>query len=201
MASGFPRRLILDFVGEYIGAVKGATETYTLLETVDALRKARRRGPTWTVTACLDPDDVPELLTALAPVGVASDYGFSRAVGGLVIECGEVDLIAPNQGTISPEVRTVFQRGRHHSISILVATQRPASVNRIVTSQADVICAFRQHEPRDADYLGEVMRAEAPDIVRTLPQFHYLRYLVNFGLLETVNGAGQVVREHVTAAV
>jgi hypothetical protein len=170
-----------------------------LHETVAALRSASSSGARWTVVCGIDPGDVPELLAAIAPVGGKTDRGFSRRVGGLVIECGEIDVIAPNNGTIAPEVRNVFQRGRHHQLSALVAVQRPASVNRIVTSQADVLCAFRQHEPRDADYLGEIMSPRAPEIVRSLPPRNYLRYMVNYGTLETVNEKGQVIREHVTA--
>lgn len=199
LALQFPRRLILDFVGEYIGRLPGAREAHSLRDVVKALQRVRK-SPRWTVTACMDPADVPDLLNAIAPIGAATAYGFSRAVGGLVIECGEIDVIAPNSG-MSPEARNIFQRGRHHSLSILAAVQRPSSANRIVTSQADLICAFRQHEPRDADYLGEIMHSGAPEIIRSLPPRFYLRYLVNYGLLETVNDAGQVVREHVAESV
>lgn len=199
LAESFPRRLVFDFIGEHAGRINGAREAFTLGDAVSALRAARSNGNRWTVLCVLDPKDIPELLSVIAPIGRNTERGFSRAVGGLVIECGEIDVIAPNNGQIAPEVRNVFQRGRHHSLSALVAVQRPASVNRIVTSQADVLCAFRQHEPRDADYLGEIMSARAPEIVRNLQPRNYLRYLVNFGSLETINENGQVIREHVTA--
>jgi hypothetical protein len=196
LARKFPRRLIFDFIGEHSGRIAGAREAFTLGEAVGALRAARSSGNQWTVNCVLDPSDVPELLSVLAPMGGRTEKGFSRAVGGLVIECGEVDVIAPNNGQIAPEVRNIFQRGRHHAISALVAVQRPASANRIVTSQADVLVAFRQHEPRDADYLGEIMSAKAPEIVRQLKPYNYVRYLVNFGTLQTINEKGEAIATH-----
>lgn len=196
LAERFPRRLVLDFIGEHAGGIANARTAFSLAETIAYLRTGRSSGPRWTVVAVIDPSDVPELLAVIAPVGGQTERGFARAVGGMVIECGEIDVIAPNNAQMSVEVRNIFQRGRHHSLSVLVAVQRPASVNRIVTSQADIICAFRQHEPRDADYLSDIMGPQAPEIVRTLRPRNYLRYLVNFGALETINEHGQVVREY-----
>lgn len=195
LAEHFPRRLILDFIGEHSGRIRGAAEAYTMAEAVDALRKVRHSSR-WTIVCGMEPTHVPELLGLIAPVGGRNLRGYSRAVGGLVLECGEIDVIAPNNGQISPEVRNVFQRGRHHMLSALVAVQRPANANRIVTSQADMLCAFRQHEPRDADYLGEIMSARAPEIVRSLPPRNYLRYLVNYGTLQTINEHGEIAATH-----
>jgi hypothetical protein len=201
LGAKFPRRLILDFVGEFTGKIPGARETFTLVDTVDALRRARRKGPRWIVTASIDPPDVPELLAAIAPTGAATDYGFSRAVGGMVLECGEIDMIAPNPGKLPAEVRNIYARSRHHSLSILAAARRPGEVHRIVTAWVDLLCAFQQDEPRDADYLARRMGAEAPDLIRALGERSYLRYFPNYHRLETVNEDGKVVQVHTGAAV
>lgn len=192
MAMRFPRRIVFDFVGEYEGRYKTPT-AFTLDEAVGQLMKARKQADKWTVVCTLDIPDVVRLLAALM-----GRNSWARAAGGIVIQCGEVDVIAPNNGSISQEVRHVFQRGRHFGVSALVATQRPRDVHRVVTAQSDIICAFRQHEPRDADYLGEVMRSDAVPLLRDLKQYEYLRYYPNFGKLEIVDKDG-AIRETASA--
>lgn len=147
----------------------------------------------WTVVTCIEPDDVAKLCGALAPVGSLGG-GYSRAVGGVMFECGEVDTIAPNNAGIRPEVRNIFQRGRHYRISVLCATQRPRDVHRVVTSQADALWLFRQHELRDLEYIAQVTSQPVKDLVRELPQYSHVRYLPNVGTCEIVDRDGKVTR-------
>lgn len=196
LASKFPRRIIFDFIGEYDAAIseRGFFGGESVAECVDLLKHAHKTRTGWTVCAMLTPEQVPELLGAI----MHKQNPFSRAVGGVVVQCGEVDLIAPNHAGISTEVRNVFQRGRHFDVSALVATQRPRDVHRVVTSQSDILCAFRQHEPRDADFLGDIMRSDATPLVKTLGRFEYVRYMVNYGRLDIVSADGSV-RETIPA--
>lgn len=195
MASHFPRRLVLDFIGEYQDRIPGARYAWDLPETVDALRSAARAGAKWTVVTSMDERHVPELVTALMPTGRLSHSGFSRAVGGMALECGEVDLIAPNNAGISDEVKSLWKRGRHHWLSLLTATQRAAETHRIVTSMSDVVCSFRQHEPRDIAYLSSVLAAPGVDVASELvklPRYWHLRKWIHTGRLELVDPAGVV---------
>lgn len=192
-AQRFPRRLVLDFMGEHTGRIAGARECYDLRDTVAALSVAARQSDRWTVLSFMDERFVPDLFRVLAPTGRDAARGFSRTVGGLVVECGEVDLIAPNSGAISDGVKSLYKRGRHAAISILGATQRASECHRIVTSQSTVICAFRQHEPRDVATLAQVMGSRAGDMLPTLAPRHYLRYWPAFGTLELVDPFGKCV--------
>lgn len=71
----------------------------------------------------------------------------------LVID--EIHLFAsPN--SISKNFSNIFAVGRHSSLSITCATQRPYKVNPIVRSQADIVTTFRQTEPRDLQLLKEI---------------------------------------------
>lgn len=194
LAKRFPRRIVFDFIGEYADKIPNAYEATTLQESVKALLDARAGGNVWTVLCNVEPEEVPKILAALAPNNGKPESSFARAVGGVVIECGEVDLIAPNSQKCPREVKNIFQRGRHYGISALVATQRPRDVHRVVTSQSDMIAAFRQHEPRDAEYLGNVMRSDAVELLQGLRPRNYLRYLVNYGRLEIVNENGQTIK-------
>lgn len=195
LARHFPRRLVLDFLGEHEGRIPGARYAWNLGETVDALRAAHRSGTRWTVVSGMDEKDVPALAAALTPSGRLSRAGFSRAVGGMVLECGEIDLIAPNNSGIAQEVKSWWKRGRHHWLSLLTATQRAAETHRIITAMSDAIVSFRQHEPRDIAYLADVMAAPGVDVAAELvrlPRYHYLRKWVQLGRLELVDATGRV---------
>lgn len=195
VARHFPRRLVLDFLGEHDGRIPGARYAWDLPETVDALRAAAKAGERWTVVSGMDERDVPALVSALMPSGRLSRAGFSRAVGGMMLECGEVDLIAPNHSGISDEVKSLWKRGRHHWLSLLTATQRAAETHRIITSMSDAVCSFRQHEPRDIAYLASVMASPGVDVaaeLAKLPRYWYLRKWVQLGRLELVDPAGRV---------
>jgi hypothetical protein len=191
-AAKFSRRIVLDPNCEFLGAYSGARECHTLAQTIDALDdlSGERR---WTVVTCIDPEQVPRLCRVLAPVGGMG--GYARAVGGLLVECGEVDVIAPNHAGISAEVRNLFQRGRHYRVSVVCATQRPRDVHRVVTAQADAVCAFRQHEPRDLDYLAQCTSVAIAARVRTLDQYWHIQYLPNHGAAFAVNPRGVAVEK------
>lgn len=190
LAQPFPRRLILDFLGEYEGVIRGAREAWDIADTVDALRDVAR-SPRWTVVSSMDESEVPALLEALAPARHGGALGFSRAVGGMLLQSDEIDTVLPNGGGAT-EARNIFKRGRHHGLSILCGTQRPAETARIVTSQSDIICSFRQHEPRDVAYLSGVMGGShvAPLLYSLADRWH-LRYWVNTGALELVDPDGR----------
>lgn len=192
-ARHFPRRLILDFTGEH-RREPGARFAWTLSETVTALQAARAAGRRWTVVAALAPADVPRLLPALMPVGRDTERGFSLAVGGMVIECGEVNEIAPNHNGIAAPVSSLFMLGRHHRLSILCAARRTTEMHNNVTSQADIICAFRQHQEADVKRIGELMGDRAVAALRQLAVHEHLRYYVDTGRLDRVRANGQAER-------
>jgi hypothetical protein len=190
MARGFPRRIVADFIGEYHGKIEGAKYVHSIAEAVDALQLLRKGGSMkWTVVCVMQPEEILQLLGVLAPIGKRPETSFSYAVGGVVLQCGEIQLIAPNQG-LSPAMANIIAMGRHYRVSILGAARRPREVNRNLTSQSDALLAFRQHEPRDADYLGDVMRSDVPQYLRQLRPFHHLRFLPNFGALDLVGPDG-----------
>lgn len=192
LAQKFPRRLVLDFLGEHEGAIPGAVEAWTFGDTLSALQRVQKL-PRWTVVSSMDERYVPQLLEVLAPSFRGGAPGYSKSVGGMVLELGECDTVWPNGGS-SPEARGVVKRGRHHWLSILAATQRPAETDRIITSQADIICSFRQHEPRDLAYLSAVMGgSRVAPLLTTLQPYHFLRYWVGTGALERVAPDGSSV--------
>lgn len=173
----FPRVLTYDPVAETRGA-PGVVATYDAAGCVDALRKVAREGrQRWRVSLCGEPDDFVAVLRVLAPASMATDDGFARAVGGVCVEIPELDTIAPNSSGISEHVRHIFQRGRHFRVSVLADTQAPALVNRVATSQADMLFIFAQHEPRHIAYIGDVVSQPVAQLVRRLPKYWHIRYV------------------------
>lgn len=57
----------------------------------------------------------------------------------------------------------LINRGRHWGINLVALSTRPAKLPIDYRAQATDVIAFRQHEPRDIDYLREIMgdKAEA----------------------------------------
>lgn len=189
----FPRRIVLDPLGEYLDT-PDASVCGTLNETIDAMEaNLLARSRRWTIVTCIDAHEVAQLCAALAPVGTLGG-GYSRAAGGVLVQSDEIDTIAPNNAGIAPEVRNLFQRGRHYRVSVLAATQRPRDVHRVVTSQADALWVFRQHELRDLEYISRVTSESVASVVRELPEYAHVRYLPNKGLCEVVDKNGRTVR-------
>lgn len=195
MSALFPRRIIFDFIGEFRNRVEGARYVRSLKEAVDILQSERKRNTRWVVVCMMTPAEAVRLCSVLAPIGKEPENSFAYACGGVAIECGEVQLIAPNNQSLPDPIANLIAMGRHYRVSLLCAARRPREVSRMLTSQSDALLAFRQHEPRDAEYLGEVMRSDVPTYLRQLAPFNYLRYLPNFGTLEIVDelGVGKLI--------
>lgn len=193
-ARRFPRRLVLDFTGEHQRDVPAALVAWSLADCLRILRHVAKH-PRWTMVAELHPSDVPQLLAAIVPM--AQRAGYSQAVGGMAIECGELNEIAPNHAGMTREVAAMFSRGRHHWLSVLAAARTSTEINKLCTSQADVVCAFRQHQKGDVVRIGELMGERAMVAVRQLQQYEYLRYFVDHGRLELVhaNGSADLIPE------
>ncbi len=174
-ASRFPRRLILDTSAEFYGKYPGAYECLTYRATLDALEDAAPRS-SWIVVACLLPKESAKIFGILSPLRnpVA---GYSVAVGGVMVECGEVDTVMPNHKGISAEAANIIHRGRHSLVSLAVGSRRPADVNRLLTSQADVVACFQQYERNDIEYLASVVGENNAAMLSALPDYHHLQYL------------------------
>ena len=157
------RLLVVDQTGEW-DAVRGVRTAHGLGAVADALARVAY-APRWCVAAQLDAEDMPALAALLLPAGRPRD-GYAAAVGGLVLALDECDLVAGP--AVGREVRGLWQRGRHAGISIVAASQRPAAVNRIVTSQSRYLATTALVEPLDLRWLREAFPPEPAAVVPTL---------------------------------
>lgn len=148
-----PRVLIVDQVGEWNGRVFETANT--LPELYAAIQEARKQ-PRWVISYSNMDNRLHDLIRWLLPLPNA-DRSPVLAMGGMVLLLDEVDLIAPTGG--APEViRNLYRRSRHVRLSIVSVTQRPANVLREVSAQSTQVLAYRLTEPRDLDYLADLMR-------------------------------------------
>lgn len=168
------RLLSLDSLGESVERDPDTIETLGMGQLIDALGKAAA-FPRWHIAGAVEPDDLKELFRMLAPPLGSSSPSLSLAFGGLAIECGEAYEIAPN-GSAAPEVLRAWRAGRHYSLSLFMAAQRPSSVAREVTAAADHVYAFAQSEPRDLEFLAKTISAPVADRVAQLRHFECVHY-------------------------
>jgi len=65
-------------------------------------------------------------------------------------------------GSRTPEyLRKITRFGRHSALSLYTTTQRPADVHPLIRAQITKLISFKQHEPRDIDWLKQVIGEEA----------------------------------------
>jgi hypothetical protein len=54
---------------------------------------------------------------------------------------------------ISPGLEKNLKYGRHYNCDIVAISRRPAEINRLITSQAQLMIVFEITEPKDIEYL------------------------------------------------
>jgi len=171
-----PRVISIDVVSEVHERNPDAIRTYGLADLRSTLKKCSTYRK-WHVAAMLGDKEIAPAFAMLAPEPKSDDdISFPRAVGGVAIECGEAAFLAPN-GRTSPEVRAAFNRGRHHLLSLYMATQRPAEVDRAVTASSPIKVAFGHREDRDLEFWRKEISAPIAQVIAELPQYHSIYYV------------------------
>lgn len=93
-----------------------------------------------------------------------------RNIPGVLVVIEEAGLYC-SPSNLPPGVAELVYRGRHYGVSQIWVSQRPATVHRSVTSQADIVVSFRMHEERDVNYLRSVFGKERAEGLRHLPDY------------------------------
>lgn len=92
-----------------------------------------------------------------AEVGRIAKLAF--AVGRLTLVTEEIEVYA-TATSIDPNLLNLIARGRHRDIELIATSQRPHHISKLVTSQAKEIYIFSTNEPRDVDYLKELIGSD-----------------------------------------
>lgn len=171
-----PRRVTFDATGETRALYPGATHVFGAQEASAVLaRWLSRRVSRWHLCVGGTPGDAERVVSALCPIYDGKSFALSLAFGGVAVECFELDVFMPNNGGLSESAwRVAFLRGRHVGLSLLVATQYPALVDRAATSQAGTVVTFALHEPRQLEYMRALGGAAFAEQVKRLARFESL---------------------------
>jgi hypothetical protein len=177
----FPRRITFDFQREVSRKLNPhAIDVYSFADFMRALRLCAR-GTRWHIALIYDPEAEPELAEKVCRVlnpAITSEShkSFSRAVGGIAIDCSEADFIFAN-GRTAPAVRGLVQRGRHNKLAVLMATHAPALVDTRLRDAADYYLAFRSQEDVVWRFWQRATSGAVANVIASLPE-HHCGYIV-----------------------
>ena len=69
---------------------------------------------------------------------------------------------------------SIIQRGRHKNITLIGVTPAPFGIHRNLTRQAKEIYIFNTNEPRDVQYLTNLLGSAIADKIQSLNQYEYV---------------------------
>jgi hypothetical protein len=177
--SPHPRRISYDPVGDTFDRNPKAVPVRTAAELFEHVRRAASSGcDSWHFVIYGEPEEALAALEKLAPASVGpNEKTLGRALGGVIFECGEIDLLASNDSKpLSVGMRGKWQRGRHSLLSFAVATQAPALCSRIVTANSHDIFAFMHAEHTSLEYFAKTIGDRAAERIARLDQYAFVHY-------------------------
>jgi len=97
------------------------------------------------------------------------------ALGNLTFVVEEIDSICTAYDL--PETFSkIIARGRHRNITLIGVTPAPFGIHRDLTRQAKEIYVFNTKEPRDRDYLRNLLGQEIEAKLDALEQYQYVKW-------------------------
>lgn len=100
------------------------------------------------------------------------DLAWSLGSALVVIDEGDIAMSATQ---VPPAFLRLVEQGRHREVGVVLATRRPASIPRNLTSSVDTAYVGRMTEPRDKAFFREAWGPEM-DAVENLGAFEFLRW-------------------------
>lgn len=97
------------------------------------------------------------------------------ALGDITFVVEEIDSICTPWELPDP-FSAIVQRGRHKNIQLIGVTPAPYGINRDLTRQAKEIYIFNTNEPRDIDYLRQLLGSEIEPKIAALEQYQYVKW-------------------------
>lgn len=196
-----PRSLVLDMVGEFTTERPPGGRLYfarSLEELRAQLKRAAREGPRWRVVAAIGPEQARDVARLLVPPVLERDGGaFPLYVGGMALQCSELDLFAPTNA--HADVAGLWRRGRHVGLSVFGASQRPHGIARIVTAMSGWVLVTKTQEPADLKYLSDFLPSSAMREVEALRWRWAVLVDKRRGAWYLLNDAQKIVRSGATA--
>lgn len=105
-----------------------------------------------------------------------------RKIAGLVYALGDIAFVVEEIDSICtpyeiPDyMQQIIQRGRHKNITLIGISPAPYGIHRNLTRQAKEIYIFKTIEPRDINYLKELLGAEIEGKIAAIEQYQYVKW-------------------------
>jgi energy-coupling factor transporter ATP-binding protein EcfA2 len=97
------------------------------------------------------------------------------ALGNMTFVCEEIDSFCTSYD-MPESFRYIVQRGRHKNITLIGVTPAPFGINRDLTRQAKEIYVFNTNEPRDIQYLKDLLGNEIEKKIGELKLYEYVKW-------------------------
>lgn len=156
------RIIIFDTISEY----KDLTPPYPALfiNTLEDLTNYLLRNGDKSFRIIFDPEDPDDLLTLKDETEISVfDFTCKIIYESLTDVTFAIEEMA-NYMTLPHRIayiRKLVRFGRHSSISLYATTQRPADIPPVIRAQITKFISFRQHEPRDIEWIRKIIGDEA----------------------------------------
>lgn len=97
------------------------------------------------------------------------------ALGDLTFVIEEIDAVCTPFDMPAP-MQAIIQRGRHKNIELIGVTPAPFGIHRDLTRQAKDIFIFRTAEPRDIQYLRQLLGERIEPKLAALEQYEFVQW-------------------------
>lgn len=157
-----PRVIIFDTISEY----KDLTPSYPALfiHTLEDLIDYLMENGNKPFRIIFDPEDPDYLMTLTNEQEITVfDFTCKFIYESLTNVIFAIEEIA-NYMTLPHRldyIRKIVRFGRHSAISLYATTQRPADIPPVIRAQITRFISFRQHEPRDIEWIRQLLGEEA----------------------------------------
>lgn len=95
------------------------------------------------------------------------------ALGNITFVVEEIDSIC-DAYNMPDFFSNIVQRGRHRNITLIGVTPAPFGIHRDLTRQAKEIYVFNTNEPRDIQYLTNLLGSAIAEKIQSLGQYEYV---------------------------
>lgn len=161
MITNCRRLLIYDIMSEYNDGIVFGTETYRDLCTFWLM--VHKRGFRLVYRPIQPKKEIADLASAVF------------ALGDMTFVVEEIDSVCTAYDL--PETFSrLIARGRHRNITLIGVTPAPFGIHRDLTRQAKEIYVFNTKEPRDRDYLRNLLGQEIESKLDALEKFQYVKW-------------------------
>lgn len=147
--------------------------------------------PSWRVVIPSGKVEPTDLVNLLAPEYVPGEQSFPQLLGGVCLMIHEGAEVASQAKRY--QMSPLWQRGRHHGLSILCASQRAADVGRMVSSQSNRVAIFSTMEPIDLTYWRGFLIERWYEQLQQLPRFHAIEVNRDEQTARIISSRGAVV--------